>query len=55
MFTGIKVARRWQIQDWISTCENEKQEFRRVVLCRQLWLKTEADEIQNDKNYAGHK
>ena len=31
------------------------QEFRRIVLCHQLWLKTEADEIQNDKNCAGHK
>ena len=32
-----------------------QQEFRRIVLCHQLWLKTEADEIQKDKNYAGHK
>ena len=32
-----------------------KQEFRRIVLCHQLWLKTEAGEIQKDKNYAGHK
>ena len=32
-----------------------KQEFRRIVLCHQLWLKTKADEIQKDKNYAGHK
>ena len=31
------------------------QEFRRIVLCHQLWLKTEADEIQKDKNYVGHK
>ena len=32
-----------------------KQEFRRIVLCHQLWLKTEVDEIQRDKNYAEHK
>ena len=32
-----------------------KQEFRIIVLCHQLWLKTEADEIQKDKNCAGHK
>ena len=32
-----------------------KQEFRRIVLCHQLWLKTEVDEIQKDKNYAEHK
>ena len=25
------------------------------VLCHQSWLKIEADEIQKDKNYAGHK
>ena len=30
-----------------------QQEFRRIVLCHQLWLKTEADEILKDKNYAG--
>ena len=29
------------------------QEFSRIVLCYQLWLKTEADEIQKNKNYAG--
>ena len=33
----------------------KKQEFRRIVLCHQLWLKTEVDEIQKEKNYAGHK
>ena len=33
----------------------QKQEFRRIVLCHQLWLKTEVDEIQKDKNYDGHK
>ena len=38
----------------IFTCKI-KQEFRRIVLCHQLWLKTEADEIQKDKSYAGHK
>ena len=32
-----------------------EQEFRRIVLCHQLWLKTEADEIQKDKNCTGHK
>ena len=31
----------------------KKQEFSRIVLCHQLWLKTEADEIQKDKKYAG--
>ena len=30
-----------------------KQEFSRIVLCHQLWLKIEADEIQKDINYAG--
>ena len=25
------------------------QEFSRIVLCHQLWLKTEADEIEKDK------
>ena len=30
-----------------------RQEFSRIVLCHQLWLKTEADEIRKDKNYAG--
>ena len=28
------------------------QEFSRIVLCHQLWLMTEADEIQKDKNSA---
>ena len=40
-------------------CPNAKtyviQEFKRIVLCHQLWLKTEVDEIQKDENYAGHK
>ena len=41
---------------FVIICEcKHQQEFRRIVLCHQLWLKTEADEIQNDKNYAGHK
>ena len=29
-----------------------KQEFNRIVLCHQLWLKTEADEIRKDITYA---
>ena len=28
------------------------KEFSRIVLCHQLWVKTEADEICKDKNYA---
>ena len=29
------------------------QEFSRIVLCHKIWLKTEVDEIREDKNYAG--
>ena len=30
----------------------ETPEFSRTVLCHQLWLKTEVDEIRKDINYA---
>ena len=42
-------------KDKIAEQHIGEQEFRRIVLCHQLWLKTEEDEIQKDKNYAEHK
>ena len=33
--------------------KREPQEFIRIVLCHRLWLKTEADAIRKDINYAG--
>ena len=39
----------------ISTVCYAEQEFNRIVLCHQLWLKTEADEIRKDITYARDK
>ena len=47
----LSIIRTFKLERYIW--EVKKQEFSRIVLCQQLWLKTEADEIRKDKNYAG--